>query len=148
MEKYQVEPYVGIGPVRLGMTRPDVRKAMGEPSAVQDVYEKWGIRFPDKDYFYENCFQISYSDQGTVNFIEASMNVRYSVVYLGLDVHRTTADKFISEIQKIASPDIRALEYPMNLLFPEIDVSIYREDMERIEAFGISISGYLSKSIS
>ncbi|MEO3879468.1 hypothetical protein [Rheinheimera fenheensis] len=148
MNNYEVEPYVGIGPVKLGMTRREVRELMGEPSAVQDAYEKWGIKFPDKDYFYENCFQISYSERGTVNFIEASMNFRYCVVYLGLDVHRTAADKVISQIQKIASPDMTAREYPMNQLFPEIDVSIYREEMERIEAFGISISGYRNKSIS
>lgn len=141
MKIYEVEPYIGIGPIKLGMTRQAVRELLGEPSTIQNAYENWGIKFPDKDYYYESCFQISYSEIGCVNFIEVFMHAKYSVVYLGLDVHRIDATRVIAEIGKVAVPDAQAWEYPLNQDFPDIDVRIYREEMDRIKAFGLSVSG-------
>ena len=37
MSHFTISPSVGVGPLRLGMSRDDVRRAMGSPDHIQDV---------------------------------------------------------------------------------------------------------------
>lgn len=144
MNTYIVIPHEGIGPVKLGMTRLEVRGVLGTPSAVQEAHEKWGIEFPDKDYFLDNAFQVEYSDHGRVCFIEASKHDAYRIEYLGFDVHRDDPMAVIQAIERVSPPDRGNSEYPCNQTFLDIGVSIYREHSEEdhIDAFGISTEDY------
>lgn len=144
MNTYTVTPHHSIGPIRLGMTRGEVRLVFGEPSAVQEAHEKWGIKFPDKDYFFDNAFQVSYSKSGLVDFIETAKHQSYRIEYLGFDVHRDSPEFVIKEIEKIDALNRDSPEYPCNQMFKGLDVSIYREHSEKdhIDAFGISTQEY------
>ena len=133
-----------IGPVELGMTREEVRSFLGEPCSTSEAHEKWGIRFPDKDCFIDNAFQVEYSPAGCACFIETSMHESYRVEFSSLDVHRDDASLVISSLEAVGQPNREDREYPCNQVFPSIGVSIYREHSEEdnIDAFGISTADY------
>lgn len=71
MQEFKVMPCRSIGPIRLGMGRDEVRRILGEPSSVEVAHEKWGIPWPDRDFFFNNGFQVSYAN-GT--------GIRYRIV--------------------------------------------------------------------
>ena len=87
MRQFNVIPHRSIGPIKLGMTRQQVRELLGEPSAVQVAHEKWGIQFPDKDYFFNNAFQVSYDADLHAELIEAAADPAYRVTFDGIPVH-------------------------------------------------------------
>jgi hypothetical protein len=67
---YVAEPHVGIGPVKLGMTREEVLAAMEHPPSDSQ---------PGRDRFHRNALLVEY-DGGTarVTFVEASRHADFS----------------------------------------------------------------------
>lgn len=123
-------PHKSIGPVELGMTRQQVRVLLGEPSAVQVAHEEWGIQFPDKDYFHNNAFQVSYDSDMRAEFIEASADAAYRVTFDGVPVHEAEPSDVVAAISQHASVDVEEREYPVNLWFPDLRLNLYREHSE------------------
>ncbi|MCA9030342.1 MAG: hypothetical protein KDA66_06000 [Planctomycetaceae bacterium] len=140
MRQFNVIPRKSIGPVELGMTRQQIRGLLGEPSAVQVAYEKWGIEFPDKDFFYNNAFQVSYDSGLHADFIEAAADPAYRVTFDGIPVHDSEPSLLVDAISKHASIDREEREYPLNLWFPDIGLNLYREhsEFDKFETIGIS----------
>jgi hypothetical protein len=140
MHRFNVIPHKSIGPVELGMSRQQVRALLGEPSAVQVAHEKWDIQFPDKDYFYNNAFQVSYDSDLNADFIEAAADPAYRVTFDGIPVHESEPSVVFDAISKHASVDREEREYPLNLWFPELHLNLYREHSEydKFDTIGIS----------
>jgi hypothetical protein len=136
---FDVIPHKSIGPIELGMTRQRIRELLGEPSAVQAAHEKWGIQFPDKDYFYNNAFQVSYDADLIADFIEAAADSAYSVTFDGIPVHDSEPTVVVDAISKHASVDQNEREYPLNLWFPDINLNLYREhsELDKFDTIGI-----------
>ena len=106
MPTYQVIPHNSIGPVRLGMSRDEIRSLMGKPSAVQEAHERWGIEFPDMDMFIDNAFQVEYDEAMNAVFIEVSKHDSYRIEFDGLDVHRDSLNDVICSLRRLDEPDI------------------------------------------
>jgi hypothetical protein len=85
MHNFHIEPHVGIGPVCLGASRSDVRRALS------------AIGFPLKDtrgaldYFCGAAIQVEFDDQQRADFIGFASHEAYSVFYCGLNVFDTPA---------------------------------------------------------
>ena len=144
MREFKVIPYKAIGPAKLGMTRAEIRKVLGEPSSVEEAHVKWGIEFPDKDYFFKNAFQVSYDANLKAEFIEISGEDGYIVTFDGIPVHSSPPEEVLAAIRKHAQPDESDSEYPTNQFFPDLDLSLYREhsNEDRFDAIGISSRNY------
>jgi hypothetical protein len=144
MKEFKVRPHESIGPARLGMTRQDIRAALGTPSHIETAHVKWGIGFPDKDCFYNNAFQVSYGSRMKAEFIEVSSQPDYTVTFDGVPIHGSPPETVVATIGKHAEPDVGDPEYPLNLFFPKLDLSLYREHSEEgcFDAISISTKEY------
>ncbi len=144
MIEYRVVPHDSIGPVRLGMSRNDVRLALGEPSISEKAEIRWGIPFPDKDYYFDNSFTVNYDKSLNVEFIEVSSNPNYIVTFDGIDVHNSPPKKVITSIRKYSATIKKDDEYPVNQIYIDLDLGIFREnvDEDHINSIGIGIEGY------
>jgi len=148
MQEFKVIPHEGIGPAQLAMTRDQIREALGEPSHVQSAHEKWGIQFPDKDFFYRNAFQVSYDSEMRAEFIEVTSEADYVVTFDGLDVHRAPPADVIAAIERHGELDRTEREYPVNLWFPDLHLNLYREHSEEdnFDTIGISTPEYKTET--
>ncbi len=146
MEQFPVVPHDSIGPARLGSTRGEIRRVLGPTSATQEPHERWGIKFPAKDYFFDNAFQVSYDERETAEFIEVSSHESFVATFDGIPVHSSSADTVLAAIRMHASPDETAREYPGNQCFPALDLTIYREQSnDFIDAIGIGRRGFTTR---
>jgi hypothetical protein len=83
MLDYSVQPFVGVGPVRFGMSPDQVRQAMPEPP---ESFRKTPTSQHNTDSFYESAFQVFYEGaEPTVQFIELSRDGVVRAFYGVLD---------------------------------------------------------------
>ena len=115
-QQYEIVPHEGIGPVRLGMTRKAVAKAMeGERGAT--VAESSG----DRDYFFkDHCFRVFYSPKQKVDYIEVMSSNYREFRFEGVNVHKLSANKLlehISQYDEVHPGGREAEDYPF---FPNL----------------------------
>ena len=72
--KYELIPHVGFGPVKLGMTREDVKRALGEAN-YSGVHK-------NSDYYFARAFQVEFRE-GKADFIGISFSEEYEAFYRG-----------------------------------------------------------------
>src|SRR5258708_12735843 len=86
---YEVIPKIGIGPVRLNMTREEVRRVMAEKPF--PFYKTRNSRY-ETDAFHRNSFQVFYDDdKPIVDYIDLSPNKAYTFLYTGIVLIRPQA---------------------------------------------------------
>jgi len=141
MQEFKVIPHSSIGPIRLGMVRDEVRRILGEPSSVEAAHVKWDVHWPDRDFFFNNAFQVTYDSTLKAARIEASGDSSYTVTFDGVSVHDASPQEVIEAIGRHAAVDDQHREYPTNLWFPALDVNLYREhsDVDKFDTIGISV---------
>jgi hypothetical protein len=154
MKAFEIRPLIGIGPVRFGMTRHEVRKVLGKPRDTRAAHTFASIEFPDADYFFENSFQITYDTQGTVDFIELATDDRFVGTYEGVDLLRMDANEAVDRVARNAAIDESDSEYPTSYVFPDLEMSLWRECLpeddpdgiegRRFKAVGLGRVGYFS----
>ncbi len=124
MPDYVIKPLVGVGPVLLGMTRDEVRRAMPEPST---PFRKVSTAKYETDSFHKSAFQVYYSgDQPTVEFIELSSDPIVHVLYGELDIFNAPADEVIAYVSRDAEYDRSDPEIPYSYLFRGLELSLWR----------------------
>ena len=124
MRDYNVEPFVGVGPVHLGMLRDTVHHAMQESPK---PFRKGFSVAPLTDAFHQSAFQVFYeSDQPIVEYIELSRDADFRAFYQGLDVFATPADEVAAFISRDASYDERGREFPYSYIFRQLQLSLWR----------------------
>jgi hypothetical protein len=150
---YEIVPNVGIGPVRLGASRDDVRAGMGtmprrfmKTSQSEHPTEAWG------------GFHVYYRGSSpTVEFIEVARSNEFVALYEGVDVHRTKAEELVAYISRDTPFDGRNRDLGYSYVFPAIELSLWREAMPEsaddpdgqfFEAVGLGIRGYFSNQPS
>jgi hypothetical protein len=123
------------------MVREEVREILGEPSSVEDAHVKWDIHWPDRDFFFNNAFQVTYGSGLKAVHIEVSADSSYKVTFDGVPVHDSPPQEVMEVIEKHAAVDDKHREYPTNLWFPTLDLNLYREhsDEDKFDTIGISI---------
>jgi hypothetical protein len=153
IEKYLVEPHIGVLPVRLNMQREDVHLTMGKD------YESY-YPCPDKliDAYHKSGFQISYTPDFLVEYIELNhiLKTTHDIICLGQNIFKTPANQIIDIISKEYPFDDGNPEMPYSYLFPQIDLSFWRpllsedgtEEGVFFTTIGIGIQGYYSQIIA
>src|SRR4051794_7880622 len=90
---FEVQPRVGVGPVLLGMTSAEVRRAAGRCQVTAgDAGVEWvdalGLKFEYR--------------AGAVAFVEAFAVARVRVTLFGHDVFTTPADELVAAVVRVA----------------------------------------------
>ena len=147
MKDYNVQPLVGIGPVRLGMSRDEVHYAM---HAAPTPFRKDATVAPLTDAFHQSAFQVFYAgDPPIVEYIELSRDADFRALYGGLDVFATPADEIAAFISRHASYNQEGREFPYSYIFHELQLSLWRpvaskddESGRFFSTIGIGRKGY------
>lgn len=159
MRKYKLEPLSGIGPIKLGMTRKEVRSDM------QEKYKSFK-KTPDDpnltDAFFNSTFQIFYDKNDNVEYIELSgyKSFEFVVVFNEIKIFETKADDLIEKISQKASYDKTNDKIPYSYIFPTLELSLWRPNIPDVvdnknsneyhdslyfQTVGIGIKGYYTE---
>ena len=146
LPKYEVKPRSGVGAVALGMSRPDVRARMpGEP-----VTFRKGSGGPDVDAWHEAGFQVFYSDDDTVEYIELNRGA-VDAWFEGTAVFDVDADQLVEALRSRSPIDEDDAELGYSYVFPLWDLSLWRrcvpesptdEEGRYFDTIGIGVPGY------
>jgi len=121
--RVDVVPLVGIGPVRLGMTRDQVRAAVDMPPF---SFRKGA----EVDAFYNNALQVFYAaDCPTVEFVEVSLGPELEPWLDDLDLSRVPVDEVVASVSKAATVDDRDPEQGLSYVFPALGLSLWRRTL-------------------
>jgi hypothetical protein len=124
MLDYTIQPFIGVGPVRLGMSRDEVRRVMSEPAK---SFRKVRTSHHETDAFHQSAFQVFYGgDHPTVEYIELSRDSVVRALYRDLDVFATPADEVIAHISRNSEFDQSDPEIPYTYLFRGLQLSLWR----------------------
>jgi hypothetical protein len=97
--KFEVEPTIGIGPVKLGADRASVATAM---KLKPQSFMKTPMSKHPTDAFYDTGFQVFYEgDEPQVESIELSRECGFEIALSGINVFALPAEEALSEIEKI-----------------------------------------------
>ena len=123
MPDYTIQPFVGVGPVLLGMSRDEVRQAMMEqPKPFRKTKDRY-----EADAFHQSAFQVFYDgEQPTVEYIELSGGSIVRAFFRELDVFATPADEVVAHISRIAAFDETERELPYSYIFRGLQLSLWR----------------------
>ena len=129
--EYHVVPLVGIGPIRFGMSRSEVRATFGTPEYVEHAHERFGIHFPEKDCFFESCPQVRYDEKEEVEDIQFSGHPAFTVLFDSVPVHDSKVEAVAHAVSERAELDRRDSEFPYTYSFPRIGLSLWRESLDK-----------------
>lgn len=144
MQRFELQPLEGAGNIKLGASKSDVHAILGEPISVRGK----------KEFYFSNSVQISYSSEGSVEFIEFASDI--SVTWNGLDVFSTPVDELVELVSKFSSPAAKDFEPGYTFTFPESEVGFWRptqpdeydpEEGKYFESVGLGRKGYYSDRI-
>ena len=146
---YEVMPHIGVGPVKLGMSREKVRGIMPSPC---QAFLKGQNAEHETDAFHDCGFQVCYGGESPVaEFIELSRESGFRVIYRGVDIFATPADQVLAHVSNDAPYDPADPELGYSYIFPDLDLSLWRpvvpaspEDQEGREflTIGVGAVGY------
>ena len=147
MTNYSVQPFVGVGPVRLGMSRSEVRSRFTE---APKTFRKGSSTGPATDAFHNGAFQVFYDGQtDTAEYIELSRDADFHALYREVNVFATPADEVAAFVSRDASYDESEREFPYSYIFRQLQLSLWRpvlpEDDESGRFFstiGVGRKGY------
>ncbi len=122
MEKFVLNPLKGAHNITFGMSQKEVR----------ELYKNAGLEAGENcDYFYESELCVSYNHQNEVEYIEFNgpFTELVEVEILGLNFFDLKAEEFI---QKMAAEKQQHFfekdaEIPYSYIFPELELSVWRE---------------------
>lgn len=120
--RFEIEPHVGIAPIRFGMSQADVVREMAKIGGGNPVDKAGGAI----DCFFNNGFQVSYRD-GTVEFIEVYNEPDHTFVLAGMDVFDMPAPELVARLEALDSVDpVLSDEY--SFCFPNLIISLWEAD--------------------
>jgi len=129
MDNLIIISQVGIGKIKLGMSRDEVHKLMGtDLSRIKNGNIVC-------DTYFDSCFRIEY-DNNIVNFIEIvnSITKYYHVVFEEVDIFNTTAKNLVSYAQQFSKYlDTPSAQAGFMYIFEDIGMSLYRSNVFKEE---------------
>ena len=144
MKNYEIIPLHSVGPVALGMSRSQVHAVLG---ACTRSFQKASGSVQPTDTWHNSAFQVSYSPDETVEYIELSRANDFSVACSGMAVFDTPVALLIKRLEQLAAVDTSDPEYGYSFMFPSLELSFWRpvkEDPELsfFSTIGIGRRGY------
>jgi hypothetical protein len=148
MQTLDIQPTVGVGPIRFGMTRAEVRKHLGSPDGDEEDDREW----------YLEDLAIDFDVEGKVAFIEIAESENFRAVLNGECLHELDADSAVAHVERSAPYDANAPEPGYTYVFPLLQLSLWRpvvpdttQDADdptgrRFEAVGVGPTGYFRPS--
>ena len=140
MPVYELEPHGGVGPVRLGASRDDVRAAAPDPP---DPFQKDPSDPYEVDVFDPLGLHVHYAgDRPAAEFVEAFAAEGVTLTLYGVDPLRQPAATVVAALA--ARHEVVEEEEGCSFVVPEIDVSLWRPSPgdEAFEAVGVGTAGY------
>lgn len=116
---FEIIPHVGIGPIKLGMSRDEVLKALGK--------ETFSSKSNNSDYYFDNSIQIEFlNDQA--DFIGVASNDECTITYKGQNVFDINAKELFARINTYedTNHDFNAFEY----VFPTQIITLWEADTQ------------------
>jgi hypothetical protein len=144
MQTLEIQPTVGVGPIRFGMSRAEVRELIGPHDGDSDEDREW----------YLEDLAIEFDSSGKVAFIEIAESENFRAVLNGECLHELDADSAIAHVKKSAAYDPNAPEPGYTYVFPALQLSLWRpvvpdasQDADdptgrAFEAVGVGRTGY------
>jgi hypothetical protein len=149
MKAYFLNPLVGVAPVRLGMTRDEVRHAMPETAT---PFRKSPSSEHETDAFHQSAFQVFYAaEPPTVEYIELSRCPHLRVRLHDVNIFETPANQLLTILGRLHDYDCEDPLSPCDVVFPDLQMSLWRpsapdspddEDGRYFCSVGIGIHGY------
>jgi hypothetical protein len=115
--KLEIIPHIGFGPVKLGMSREDVKSALGD--------EFYSGAHKNSDYYYSNSLQVGFLE-GKADFIGISYSDKYEVLYRGKNVFDMEAHELFELIAQNENEEHNFNE--SEYLFPDQIVTLWDAD--------------------
>jgi hypothetical protein len=151
--KYEVNPLIGVGGVKLGMSRADVRSIM---KAYPRTFRKTSTSKHETDAWHNSGLQVFYGGEvPTVEYIELSRDSGIVALYRGIDVFNTEASRLIKKISEDDTYDASDPERGYSYLFPKLEMSLWRpikpksledEEGKYFSTIGVGVAGYYSQN--
>ena len=149
MKTYVVEPLVGIGPVRLGMSREEVKRTMPDPP---HSFLKTPHSRHETDSFHGSSFQVFYTGESpTVEYIELSGGAEVRALFGEQSMFETPANELIAVLADQHALETDDDSSPCDVLFPGLQMSLWRpytpespteEDGRYFATLGLGVTGY------
>ena len=145
MKEIIMEPLVGVGPVKIGMSRGQVRSEIAvEPSP----FKKTPDSEHETDAFDEEGMHVYYTgDDSVVEFVELFEAESVALIYKGLDLLRSPGRMVLEHLSAGDKP----IEEELGAyVFHGLEVSLWRESPDQedcFEAIGVGCKGYFSHSV-
>jgi len=146
----EVEPHVGAGPIKLGLSRREVRAVMGAPSR---TYSKVPGA-PLTDTYFGTDLQVYYDAGDRVECIELNGPGSINPTLRGRTLLFAPAEEVIDWMRGIADFDADDPELGYSYVYPGLDLSLWRpvvpegpDDIEGLtfRSVGVGRLGYYRK---
>ncbi len=150
MPRYEVVPHVGIGPVRLGMSRTESRAVMAAGGQEPDPFRKTAESTQETDAYHRSAFQVFFDDAGYVEYVELSRGERSCVpLYRGHRILTLPADAALAVLAADAPFDPTDEQVPYSYTFPALELAVWRpalsgRDGRTFATIGVGRPGYFS----
>ncbi len=123
--RFDIVPHVGIGPVRLGMSRAEVEAALaGVPQALPGHTKGSSATI---ECYVQASLQIEFEADGTASFVEVSSHPAMLCLYKDQDVFDSPAPQLFA---LFAADDALGPHVydPLEYVFPQLIVSLWEAD--------------------
>jgi hypothetical protein len=142
--RFEVQPLVGVMPVRLGMLRSEVREVMRVPP---HEYRK-APNVP-ADAFHGGFHVFYGGEEPSVEYIELSRDCGFDAVFDGTNVFDVPADDLVSQLTRLTPFDPNDPELGYSFVFPRWELALWRPVTLDVEGryfstVGIGVRGYFS----
>ncbi|MFM2476877.1 hypothetical protein [Celerinatantimonas sp. MCCC 1A17872] len=143
MHKFEITPHLGIGPIKLGMTRAEVNTCFGKPEFSGNG--RVG---------YLSGFMIDFDENDKVEFIELAKSNKFAAFYKGINLHSVTAKQAVACVENDDEYDKESPEQGYSYIFKKLQLSLWRGTIAQMddnddapngvsfEAIGIAVDGY------
>ncbi|RXE96100.1 hypothetical protein [Pseudoalteromonas sp. PS5] len=114
--EFLIRPHDGIGPIKLGMAREQVKELFAGFFTLTDEAS---------DFYFDSCFQVEYEND-LVDFIGVSQNENYKLFFGGYDVFDIEGSTLFAAISANESKNhsLNESEY----IFPEQIITLWDMD--------------------
>lgn len=139
---FVIEPFVGVGPIKFGMTRDEVGRVFTY------VYRSF-FKGPDSKVRSDDCtfvgLIVHYDNDRRVEFIEvtAPEHGKVTLELFGTDITGISVDGLLKLVQSHTS---RIEQHDYGYDFPELEMNTYNSDLrtgfDKVECLGVGRRGY------